>query len=46
MMANQGTHILIVEDSPEDYEYIVWAVHRSGLHNSISHCPDADNALD
>jgi CheY-like chemotaxis protein len=38
--------ILIIEDSPEDYEATVWALRKSGLLNSIFHCADGDDALD
>jgi CheY-like chemotaxis protein len=38
--------ILIVEDSPEDYEATVRALRKSGLRNPIFHCTDGDEALD
>lgn len=38
--------ILIVEDSPEDYEATVRALNKSGLHNPLFHCSDGDDALD
>jgi len=38
--------ILIVEDSPEDYEATVWALRKSGFLNPIFHCTDGDDALD
>jgi CheY-like chemotaxis protein len=38
--------ILLVEDSPEDYEATVRAFKRSGLQNPIFRCEDGDNALD
>jgi CheY-like chemotaxis protein len=38
--------ILLVEDSPEDYEATVRAFKRSGLKNPIFRCEDGDNALD
>lgn len=38
--------ILIVEDSPEDYEATVRALSTSGLHNPLYHCSDGDDALD
>jgi two-component system, response regulator len=38
--------ILLVEDSPEDYEATVRAFKRSGLSNPIFRCEDGENALD
>jgi CheY-like chemotaxis protein len=38
--------ILVVEDSPEDYEATVRALRQSGLQNPIFHCADGDEALD
>jgi CheY-like chemotaxis protein len=38
--------ILLVEDSPEDYEATVRAFKRSGLNNPIFRCEDGENALD
>ena len=38
--------ILIVEDSPEDFEATVRALNKSGLHNPIFHCSDGEDALD
>lgn len=38
--------ILLVEDSPEDYEATVRAFNRSGLKNPIVRCDDGDSALD
>jgi CheY-like chemotaxis protein len=38
--------ILIVEDSPEDYESTVRALRKAGLRNPIFHCSDGDEALD
>ncbi|HYU35888.1 MAG TPA: response regulator [Thermoanaerobaculia bacterium] len=38
--------ILLVEDSPEDYEATVRAFDRSGLKNPIVRCEDGDSALD
>lgn len=38
--------ILLVEDSPEDYEATVRAFRKSGLANPIYHCVDGDDALD
>lgn len=38
--------ILVVEDSPEDFEATRRALLKSGLHNGIRHCADGDEALD
>ncbi|HEY0136617.1 MAG TPA: response regulator [Nannocystis sp.] len=38
--------ILLVEDSPEDFEATVRALRRSGLANPIARCEDGDEALD
>ena len=38
--------ILLVEDSPEDYQATVRSLRRAGLANPISHCEDGDQALD
>jgi two-component system response regulator len=38
--------ILLVEDSPEDFETTKRAFRRSGLKNPILHCADGDEALD
>src|SRR5205823_192474 len=38
--------ILLVEDSPEDYEATVRALRRDGLANPIFRCEDGDDALD
>lgn len=38
--------ILLVEDSPEDYETTERAFRRSGLKNPIFRCADGDEALD
>jgi two-component system, response regulator len=38
--------ILLVEDSPEDFEATVRAFKRSGLKNPIFRCEDGDGALD
>ena len=38
--------ILIVEDSPEDFEATRRAFEKSGLHNGIKRCADGDEALD
>ncbi len=38
--------MLMVEDSPEDYEITVRLLRRSGLVNPIHHCADGEDALD
>lgn len=38
--------ILLVEDSPEDYEATVRAFRKSGLKNPIHRCEDGEEALD
>lgn len=38
--------ILLVEDSPEDFETTERALRRSGLRNPIFRCADGDEALD
>ena len=38
--------ILIVEDSPEDFEATKRALLKSGLRNGIRRCEDGDDALD
>lgn len=38
--------ILLVEDSPEDYEATRRALHKSGLKNPLYRCADGDEALD
>jgi CheY-like chemotaxis protein len=38
--------ILLVEDSPEDFEATERALRRSGLKNPIFRCSDGDEALD
>ena len=38
--------ILLVEDSPEDYEATVRVLRKSGLANPIYRCVDGDDALD
>jgi CheY-like chemotaxis protein len=47
MMMSRASHpILIVEDSPEDYETTVRGLQRAGLANPIFHCEDGEDALD
>jgi CheY-like chemotaxis protein len=46
MLERSSQTILIVEDSPQDYEATVRALRKAGLVNSIMHCVDGDEALD
>ena len=45
-MRTPNQPILLVEDSPEDFEATVRAFKRSGLKNPIFRCEDGDGALD
>jgi CheY-like chemotaxis protein len=45
-MNNVSSDLLIVEDSPEDYEATVRVLRRSGLRNAIYRCADGEDALD
>ena len=46
MKVDSNQVILIVEDSPEDYEATERGFRESGLANPIFHCEDGDEALD
>ena len=46
MFVPETQPILLVEDSPEDFETTQRAVRRSGLKNPIIRCADGDEALD
>lgn len=46
MQLNQSLPILIVEDSPEDYETTLRAFKHSELVNPVFRCEDGDEALD
>jgi two-component system response regulator len=46
MTVTKRQTILIVEDSPEDYEATVRAFRKAGLANSIHRCENGDEALD
>ena len=46
MSLDNGQPILLVEDSPEDYEATVRSLRRARLRNPIFHCKDGDSALD
>lgn len=43
--SNSGP-ILLVEDSPEDYETTLRCFKRSGVANAVFHCENGDDALD
>ena len=45
-MVKSSQPILIVEDSPEDYETTLRAFKKSGLANPVFRCEDGDEALD
>lgn len=46
MVTTPNQPILLVEDSPEDFEATERALRRSGLKNPIYRCSDGDEALD
>ena len=46
MMVRKNQVILIVEDSPVDYETTIRALKKAGGSNNIQHCEDGDQALD
>lgn len=46
MLQTPNQPILLVEDSPEDFEATVRAFKKSGLKNPIVRCDDGDGALD
>lgn len=45
-VSTQSQPILIIEDSPEDYETTLRAFRRAGLRNPMVHCATGDDALD
>jgi CheY-like chemotaxis protein len=45
-MPERGQPILVVEDSPEDFEATSRAFRRAGLRNPMLHCTTGDEALD
>ena len=45
-MDKQSKPILIVEDSPADYELALRALKKAEIHNPIIHCEDGEQALD
>jgi two-component system response regulator len=46
MSERYGSPILLVEDSPEDFETTRRAFRRAGLRNPMLHCSTGDDALD
>jgi CheY-like chemotaxis protein len=46
MNINQSQTILLIEDSPEDYEAAIRAFRKSGLANPIQRCENGEEALD
>lgn len=46
MSSTKNQPILIVEDSPEDYETIMRAFKKARISNPVFHCEDGDEALD
>ena len=46
MLSTPNQPILLVEDSPEDYEMALRGLKKAGLRNPIQHCWDGDEALD
>jgi CheY-like chemotaxis protein len=46
MMSTPNQPILLVEDSPEDFEATRRALQKSGLRNPVYRCADGDEALD
>jgi CheY-like chemotaxis protein len=38
--------VLVVEDSGDDYEFLMWAWRRTGITNPVSRCKDGEEALD
>jgi two-component system, response regulator len=46
MKVEKDNAILIVEDSPEDFETTKRGLRKSGIANPIFHCEDGEDALD
>lgn len=46
MRLKHSQHILIVEDSDDDYAATLRAFHKAGLANKIERCSNGDQALD
>ena len=45
-MITTNQPILLIEDSPEDYETTVRSFNRAGVANTFHHCQDGDESLD
>ena len=45
-MCQAQTRIMVIEDSPEDFEATERGFRKAGLQNPIIHCDDGDEALD
>lgn len=45
-MCQGKTRIMVIEDSPEDFEATARGFRKAGLQNPIIHCEDGDEALD
>lgn len=45
-MKTKAAPIMIVEDSPEDFEIVSRALRQARVPNAIVHCQDGDEALD
>ena len=45
-MTEEASRIMVVEDSPEDFEATLRGFRSAGLKNDIIHCEDGDEALD
>lgn len=45
-MIDDATRIMVVEDSPEDFEATLRGLRKAGLKNPVIHCEDGDEALD
>lgn len=43
---DDSRYILIVEDSPEDYQITLRALRKAGMKTPVHHCEDGDCALD
>ena len=46
MTERQHQTVLVIEDSPEDFEATRRALVKSRMHNGIRHCQNGDEALD
>lgn len=46
MAQRNNSPILLVEDSPEDFQTTVRALRKTGLANEVFHCEDGDDAMD